>query len=106
MCLFVANSPPSAIHCLHLHLGSSNNSQLGHLGGGICMKFRIVCVLLGVVAMTTIAVAQLPTGTILGVVKDATGAIVPGVMLTVTNTETGLSRTTIGSEDGSYRFPA
>src|SRR5438105_4045126 len=50
--------------------------------------------------------AQLPTGTILGVVKDSSGAVVPGVSLTITNTDTSLTRTGTTTEDGSYRFPA
>src|SRR5262249_11271242 len=50
--------------------------------------------------------AQLPTGTILGVVKDSTGAVIPGANLTITNTDTSLTRLGSTSEDGSYRFPA
>jgi hypothetical protein len=50
--------------------------------------------------------AQAPTSTILGVVKDASGAVVPGATVTVTNTGTGIARTASTGEDGSYRFPA
>src|SRR5215831_9892332 len=50
--------------------------------------------------------AQLPTGTILGTVKDSSGAVIPGVAVTLTNTDTSLTRTGSSSEDGSYRFPA
>jgi hypothetical protein len=52
------------------------------------------------------AKAQLPTATILGVVKDATGAVVPGANLTAKNTETGATRTSLTAADGSYRFSA
>ena len=52
------------------------------------------------------ALAQLPTATILGVVKDSSGAVVPGAALTVRNVETGLTRTTVAGADGSYRFAA
>ncbi len=52
------------------------------------------------------AQAQLPTATISGVVKDATGAVVPGVSVTATNVERGLARTVMSVEDGSYRFSA
>ena len=51
-------------------------------------------------------VAQLPTGTILGVVKDASGAVMPGVTLTARNTDTGQTRTAVSAGDGSYRFSA
>src|ERR1041385_3581232 len=50
--------------------------------------------------------AQLPTATILGTVKDSSGAVIPGVGVTLTNTNTALTRTGTSSEDGSYRFPA
>lgn len=53
----------------------------------------------------SISFAQLPTGTILGVVRDATGPT-PGATLTVTNIETGLSRSTVSGADGSYRVVA
>lgn len=50
--------------------------------------------------------AQLPTATILGVVKDHTGAVAPGVTLTARNTDTGQTRNAVSSSDGSYRFSA
>ncbi|MBI2817516.1 MAG: TonB-dependent receptor [Acidobacteria bacterium] len=52
------------------------------------------------------ASAQLPTATILGMVKDASGAVVPEVKLTVRHVETGQSRTAATAADGSYRFSA
>jgi len=50
--------------------------------------------------------AQLPTATISGTVKDSSGAVVANATLTVTNMETGLSRSGKSGNDGSYRFPA
>ena len=50
--------------------------------------------------------AQLPTATILGTVKDASGAVVPDAKLTAKSTETGQSRITTSAGDGSYRFPS
>jgi len=52
------------------------------------------------------AFAQLPTGTILGTVKDATGAVVAGASATVKNLDTGFSRVSTTGDDGSYRFNA
>jgi hypothetical protein len=49
--------------------------------------------------------AQVPTGTILGTVKDAKGAVVVGATVTVQNDE-GLSRTFTTDGTGFYRFPA
>lgn len=48
--------------------------------------------------------AQLPTGTILGVVKDPGGNVLVGAKVTVSN-DTGLSRTFTTTAEGSYRFP-
>ena len=52
------------------------------------------------------AIAQLPTATVLGVVKDSSGAVMPKANLTARNVETGQTRTTVASGDGSYRFAA
>src|SRR3990172_2966696 len=54
----------------------------------------------------SLAIAQLPTATILGTVKDSTGAVVAGATLTVANVETGQSRAGVSGGDGSYRFSA
>ena len=67
---------------------------------------RVFLFLLAVGVCASLAFAQLPTATILGVVRDSSGAVVPGATLTVTNTETGFFRTTNSGNDGSYRFPA
>ena len=39
-----------------------------------------------------------------GAVRDTTGAVLPGVSITVTNTESGLMRTAVSNETGSYNF--
>ena len=50
-------------------------------------------------------VAQLPTATILGVAKDSSGGVLPGVTVTVTNVETGLTRAVKTTDDGEFRVP-
>src|SRR6478672_1647827 len=50
--------------------------------------------------------AQVPTGTITGVVQDATGALVPNVKVTATNTNTNLSRDAVTDGSGTYRISA
>ena len=49
--------------------------------------------------------AQFSTGTILGVLKDSSGAVVSGAQVTAKNTGTGLTRTIMTGTDGSYEFP-
>jgi len=51
------------------------------------------------------AAAQLPTGTILGTVKDSSGASIPSATVTLRNTDTTLTKTQMTEQDGSYRFP-
>src|SRR5262245_15205287 len=51
---------------------------------------------------TCLTFAQTATATILGVVRDATGALVPGVSITVKHTESGLTRTVVSGEQGAY----
>jgi hypothetical protein len=53
-----------------------------------------------------VALAQLPSGTILGVVKDASGGVVPGATVTARNVDTAQSRSAVTQADGSYRFNA
>ncbi|OFW37765.1 MAG: hypothetical protein A3J28_01850 [Acidobacteria bacterium RIFCSPLOWO2_12_FULL_60_22] len=63
-------------------------------------------ILVGVLIGAASAVAQLPTATVLGVVKDSSGAVVPGASLAIRNVETGQSRTATTGEGGAYRFAA
>src|SRR5262245_59309024 len=45
------------------------------------------------------------TAQISGTVRDQSGAVLPGVEVTATQTETGIMRTTISNETGSYVLP-
>src|SRR5262245_40780047 len=45
------------------------------------------------------------TAQITGSVKDQSGAVLPGVEVTVTQTETGATRTAVSNETGSYVLP-
>ena len=46
------------------------------------------------------------TGSILGVVRDPSQAVIKQARVTVTNTQTNLSEQTVTADDGSYRFLA
>jgi Carboxypeptidase regulatory-like domain len=65
----------------------------------------LLCVAVALILAAIPAAAQLPTGTILGTVKDASGASMPGVMVTLRNADTNLTKTATTEPDGSYRFP-
>src|SRR5437016_9031397 len=45
------------------------------------------------------------TAQISGTAKDQSGAVLPGVEITVTQTETGITRSTVSNETGSYALP-
>ncbi len=45
------------------------------------------------------------TAQISGVVRDQSGAVLPGVEITATQTDTGISRTSVTNETGSYVMP-
>jgi len=50
--------------------------------------------------------AQTPTGSIAGTVHDASGAVVPNAVVTVTNKDSGLVRNLMTSIEGSYNAAA
>ena len=47
---------------------------------------------------------QSTSGTVLGTVKESSGAVVPGAAVTLTNTGTNAKHSTITSDTGSYQF--
>src|SRR5262245_52004728 len=49
--------------------------------------------------------AQGSTATIVGVVRDTSGALVPGVSITVKHVDTGLTREVLSTESGGYNVP-
>src|SRR2546427_10064641 len=67
-------------------------------------KFATALVVL-VALGTCLSVAQTSTATILGTVKDTSGALVPGVSITVKHTERGLMRSVMSGERGAYTVP-
>src|SRR5436190_19749993 len=54
---------------------------------------------------TCLTFAQTSTATILGTVKDTSGALIPGVGITVKHTESRLTRTVVSGERGGYSVP-
>jgi hypothetical protein len=56
--------------------------------------------------LVTVSFGQINNATLTGSVADATGAVLPGVSLTATNTATGVTSTTVSNEAGAYTIPA
>ncbi|HRB12684.1 MAG TPA: TonB-dependent receptor, partial [Vicinamibacteria bacterium] len=69
--------------------------------GSRSIRLLSAAALLAFVAVATTR-AQTGGGTIRGVVRDSSGAGIPGVLLTVTNQATGTAATATSSSDGSY----
>jgi hypothetical protein len=63
---------------------------------------RILLIGCALILGTSAAIAQVDTGTILGTVKDQTGAVVPDAKVTIVNQGTGESITTTTRPDGTY----
>jgi Carboxypeptidase regulatory-like domain/TonB dependent receptor len=69
---------------------------------------RIVHLVCGISLLMTFVCANVwgqATASIGGTVSDATGARIPGVEVAVTQTDTGVSRTTVTNETGTYVLP-
>jgi len=56
------------------------------------------------VLMAAPAVAQVDTGTLLGTVKDQSGAVLPGATVTITHEGQGVTLTTVTRADGTFIF--
>src|SRR5215471_507767 len=52
------------------------------------------------------ALAQFDSASVVGTVRDTSGAVVPGAKVTLTNTETGISVVKTSTSDGNYEFTA
>jgi hypothetical protein len=66
------------------------------------MFAALACVLL----FPQLVLAQIDTGSIVGVVSDPSGAAIPGATLTLKNEATGVTRTVHTNSDGEYQFAA
>src|SRR3954453_20930763 len=74
-------------------------SMIGHILLG--NVFRVLAAALLVPAM---AFAQFDAATVLGTVRDSSGAIVPGATVTLTNVSTGITATSVSDDGGNYQF--
>src|SRR5438876_6417693 len=66
---------------------------------------RVGTGIVGLIALgSCLALAQGSTAAISGVVRDATGAVVPGATVTAKHIESGLTRTVGTNENGDYKM--
>jgi hypothetical protein len=57
-----------------------------------------------VLLISTAAFAQFDTATVVGTVRDNSGAVVPGATVTLTNLDTGITTTRVSDANGSFEF--
>ena len=66
----------------------------------------VVSLLVGFLLLFTHSlVAQVTTGAISGAIQDDTGAVLPGVSVSVTQVDTGITRDVVSDDEGRYRVP-
>src|SRR4051812_35826461 len=70
------------------------------------MRLQTLAALFAVSLLAMPAAAQEQRGSILGVVKDATGAVLPGVTVEARSPSVVGVSTSISDAQGNYRFPA
>jgi len=70
------------------------------------MRFRNIALMFLMLALAMPAMAQEQRASIEGVVKDATGAVMPGVTVEARNEAVGVVVTAVTDANGVYRFPA
>ncbi|PYQ76129.1 MAG: hypothetical protein DMG04_04890 [Acidobacteria bacterium] len=63
---------------------------------------RILAASVLAVGLATIAEAQILYGSVVGVVRDGTGAVMPGATVTIVNRDTNLTRETTTNSEGAY----
>ncbi len=68
------------------------------------MPRQLFLLLSGLVLCTQLH-AQVTTGTISGVVKDSSGAVIPGVAVNIKNMDTGIARMVSSDSGGRYHAP-
>jgi len=76
---------------------SARNSSWGFLLGGTILLL---------LAIPTASSAQVLYGSLVGNVKDTTGAVIPGATVTVTHKETNQTRQSVSNPSGGYSFPS
>src|SRR5262249_60331713 len=76
-------------------------------GTSLCVFGRLGTAIVLLIALGTSGVfAQTSTATIVGSVRDTTGALVPGATIDIKHVDSGLTRTVLSNETGSYAAPS
>ena len=94
---------------MHAKLRSASAAELGEGTTAYRQKMTLSEYVIAVLLCLFISInasAQTSNATVGGTVADATGALIPGVTVTATNTGTGIANTVLTNESGAYQFAA
>jgi carboxypeptidase family protein len=69
----------------------------------VCVRVSALLIA-GLIAFSNLVVAQTATTSLRGTITDAKGALLQGAIVTLSNTDTGFSRTAKSGNDGVYQF--
>jgi len=84
--------------------GRSLGSSRRRVPSGARLSLAAALLFAAILTWPVLTAAQVTSGAISGVIADAQNAVLPGVVLTVRNADTGFTRTTVTETDGRYRF--
>jgi outer membrane receptor protein involved in Fe transport len=73
---------------------------------GAALALAIVLALVAALAMAPAVQAQATGATLIGKVQDKSGKALPGATITVTQPETGFTRSVVSESDGTFRLPS
>ena len=71
---------------------------------GVTLRSAIIALM--AITIPAVASAQMTRGGLVGTVRDASGGVIPGVTITVTNLDTNTRRVAVTDEQGLYRVQA
>ena len=66
--------------------------------------FRLAVLLVGLFPAGTAVLAQAPAGRIVGVVKDPSGAVVPGGQVLIKSLDSGVATSAVADREGRFAF--
>jgi hypothetical protein len=100
----ITNGSDPVTYC-HPSRAAIRSAWVNGVGGWLRSYREIRLLLTAVLLLTCCSAWAQTTGTLLGVVSDPNGAVVPSATVRVTNTDTGFTANVVSNSEGSYLLP-